>query len=134
MDLYNSVFSVLNRELLTQTGISLAKFDAMAQLSRYPNGISMSDLSTALRVSNGNVSGLVNRMIKEDLVQKQISQSDRRSFHATLTVKGKEKFAQALITHKDVLANLFADLEPEQLSQTVSDLRHLAGNLSSRGI
>ncbi|WP_166418709.1 MarR family winged helix-turn-helix transcriptional regulator [Cochlodiniinecator piscidefendens] len=130
MSLHTTVFSELNRRLSNETSISLAKFDTMAQLYRFPDGISMSDLSSALRVSNGNVSGLVNRLIKDGYVCKEMSREDRRSFRATLTEKGRAKFEEALDVHQNVLADLLGTLSPDELSNTASLLRGLAVKLN----
>ena len=71
--LHGLVFSDLNKRMLEETGLSLAKFDAMAQLDRNAEGLSMGQLSGALKVTNGNVSGLVNRLIKDGMVVKAMS-------------------------------------------------------------
>mgnify|MGYP003624207540 FL=1 len=130
MGIHSSIFAELNRKLSDQTGISLTKFDAMAQLDRYPEGISMGELSSALRVTNGNVSGLVSRLIKDDLVFREMSQEDRRSFRVKLTPTGKAKFAQALKVHQDVLSDMFSKVAPEELSNTVKMLRNLSSKLA----
>ena len=133
LGLHGSLFSELNHALSDQCGISLAKFDTMAQLYRFPDGISMSNLSAALRVSNGNVSGLVNRLIKDDLVCKEMSPDDRRSFSAKLTDTGKAKFENALILHQQVLSEAFGDLSPDEASETLATLRNLSAKLRNEG-
>ncbi len=130
LGLHSSIFSELNRTLSDQAGVSLAKFDTMAQLHRYPDGISMSRLSDALRVSNGNVSGLVNRLIKDNLVCKEMSALDRRSFQAKLTEKGKGKFEQALLVHQKFLSRVFAELSPGELSEINGVLKGLSQKLN----
>ncbi|KIC39082.1 hypothetical protein RA27_17540 [Ruegeria sp. ANG-R] len=132
MSLHSVVFSELNRALSDQCGISLPKFDTMAHLYRFPDGMSMSNLSNALRVSNGNVSGLVNRLIKEGLVQKEMSLEDRRSFRARLTNEGKDKFEDALRVHQEVLADMFADLHPEEMTKIAATIRDLLVKLGAR--
>ncbi len=128
--LHRVIFAELNRVLLDQVGISLAKFDALAQLYRYPDGLNMSQLSKALKVSNGNVSGLVNRLVKDGLVAKAMAKEDRRSFNAMLTLEGKEAFEKALGKHRMALSKFFEDLPPEELSETVDALRGLVGKLN----
>lgn len=123
--LHGLVFADLNRRMLDETGLSLAKFDAMAQLERRPEGLSMGQLSGALKVTNGNVSGLVNRLIKDGMVVKAMSSEDRRSFSAKLTGLGQEKFKQASEAHNRILAALL---------DGVSDQEMESANLSLRGV
>ncbi len=131
MRMHGTVSTELNRKLSAEVGISLAKFDTMSHLYRFPDGLSMSELSDALRVSNGNVSGLVNRLIREGFVFKEMSKTDRRSFQARLTDLGKATFEEALQTHRHVLSKLFSQTNPKALTATLQNLRSLNNNLVS---
>lgn len=122
---YNVVYPELNRQLKERTGISISKFDVMAQLARYPDGLSMGELSTKLKVSNGNVSGLINRLRKEELVDKSMSADDRRSFVAVLTPGGRQKFEEAAALHADVLAACFLHLGRDRLAETTAMLKSI---------
>src|SRR3978361_397055 len=42
--------------------VTLPRFDLMAQLDRVPEGMTLSDVSKRMMVSNGNVTGLVERL------------------------------------------------------------------------
>src|SRR5690606_31303841 len=50
------------RERLRGLETTLPRFDVMAALSRAPDGLKMTELSNVLRVSNGNVTGIVDRL------------------------------------------------------------------------
>ncbi len=43
--------------------VTLPRFDLMAQLDRAPDGMTLSDVSKRMMVSNGNVTGLVERLV-----------------------------------------------------------------------
>ena len=49
----------LRKRLRADHGTTLPRFDVMAELYRYPDGLRMSDLSDHLRVSNGNVTAFL---------------------------------------------------------------------------
>ncbi|TIX32080.1 MAG: winged helix-turn-helix transcriptional regulator, partial [Mesorhizobium sp.] len=51
----------LRERLKTEFNTTLPRFDVMAALYRSPEGMLMSDLSRFLLVSNGNVTGIVDR-------------------------------------------------------------------------
>lgn len=120
--LHGLVFPILNRRMLEETGLSLAKFDAMAQLARNPDGLSMGRLSDALKVTNGNVSGLVNRLIKDGVVVKVMSTGDRRSFLAKLTDEGQVKFKQASEAHNRLLAAMLSEVSEKEMTEANSTL------------
>src|ERR1700750_1290344 len=42
--------------------VTLPRFDLMAQLDKAPDGMTLSDVSKRMMVSNGNVTGLVERL------------------------------------------------------------------------
>ncbi|RWP88564.1 MAG: enoyl-CoA hydratase family protein [Mesorhizobium sp.] len=58
----------LRERLKKEFNTTLPRFDVMAALYRAPEGMLMSDLSRFLLVSNGNVTGIVDRLVSEGLV------------------------------------------------------------------
>lgn len=130
---HNTIFPELNKNLRDNAGIGLAKFDVLAQLMRKPDGITMGELSRALKVSNGNVSGLVNRLIKDGLVSKSMSETDRRSFSVVLTEQGLATFHEALTFHQETLAEIMADVGKEVLGDATEPLRQIADRLKRQG-
>ncbi|MCX7565976.1 MarR family transcriptional regulator [Sulfitobacter sp. F26169L] len=114
-------------------GIGLAKLDVLAQLMRHPDGMSMGDLSVALKVTNGNVSGLVNRLVKDGLVSKEISATDRRSVNAKLTEDGRAIFETAMQFHETTLAECMADIGAETLIAVAEPLRRISDKLKLKG-
>ena len=60
----------LRDRLSQEFDTTLPRFDVMAALYRTPDGMLMSDLSRFLLVSNGNVTGIVDRLVSEGLVQR----------------------------------------------------------------
>ena len=58
---------------------TLPRFDVLAALERHPQGLKMSALSEFLMVSNGNVTGVVSRLIEDGLITRTVDRADRRS-------------------------------------------------------
>src|SRR5919202_5627549 len=44
--------------------VTLPRFDLMAQLDKAPDGLTLSDVSKRMMVSNGNITALVERLMK----------------------------------------------------------------------
>ena len=57
--------------LREEFGITLPKFDLLSQLDRAEEGLTMGELSRRLMVTNGNVTGLIDRLVTEGLVARQ---------------------------------------------------------------
>jgi DNA-binding MarR family transcriptional regulator len=106
---------------------TLPRFDVLAALEREPDGLTMSQLSAALLVSNGNVTGIVNRLIEELLVVRTLESDDRRIATVRLTRKGRDAFHRMARAHEQWVDKMFAGLsEPqmEQLMKLLAAVRH----------
>lgn len=79
---------------------TLPRFDVMAALSRHPEGLKMSQLSGVLRVSNGNVTGIADRLAEEGLVERVPVPGDRRAMILRLTPAGDVEFATQAAAHE----------------------------------
>jgi MarR family transcriptional regulator, organic hydroperoxide resistance regulator len=78
---------------LKAIGLSVAQFDLLSTLTE-SEGISQRDLAERLYVTKGNVSGLVDRLVDAELVDRRAIPGDRRSYALHLTPKGRQ-LAQA---------------------------------------
>ncbi len=100
--------------LQNEFGTTLPRFDVLAALERSPDGLTMSELSNRLLVSNGNVTGLVARLQEDGLVKRTQSKDDGRSFRVCLTRKGKNLFVPIAAQHETFVETMLADLSPRQ--------------------
>lgn len=119
----------IGRRLREEYGISLARFDLMSVLHRHDEGLTMSEVGRHLRVSGGNVTGLVDRLEKEGLVARQQHPSDRRSIVVCLTPRGHEIFIDMARHHKEWVAEIFAwlgDHEIDELYDLLTTVRDSA--------
>jgi DNA-binding MarR family transcriptional regulator len=89
-------------------GTTLPRFDLMAQLDRAPEGLTMSELSSRLMVSGGNVTGLVESLRREGLVARTTHAKDRRSLIIRLTAKGRRLFRSMTPVHEKWIDTLFS--------------------------
>jgi DNA-binding MarR family transcriptional regulator len=113
---------------------TLPRFDVLAALERQPDGLTMSQLSAALLVSNGNVTGVVNRMIEELLVVRTAESDDRRVATVRLTRKGREAFLKMAAVHEKWIDTMFTDLSDAQEEQLIKLLGALGGSIQKHTI
>ena len=121
----------IRRRLRLRFGISLPRFDYLAQLYRAPDGLKMKDLSRQLMVTGGNVTGLTDELEREGLVQRESSPTDRRSWIVRLTDPGRSGFKAMAAEHEQWILELFAGLEPKAVQLLHSQLGVLRVHLTN---
>lgn len=125
----NMISSEVRQRLRMEFGLTLPQFDLMAQLYREPDGLRLSDLSRRMMVSNGNLTGLVERLAGEGLVTREAAPADRRVFVVRLTDQGTRRFAIVARAHEDWIAALFAGLDRATLAALMRDLGGLKASV-----
>ena len=80
----------VRRRLRDSFEVTLPRFDLLAQLDRAPKGMTLGELSQRMMVSNGNVTGLVDRLVEQGLINRRPSPKDRRAQIVSLTAGGEE--------------------------------------------
>jgi len=122
---------VRNR-LRTEFATTLPRFDLLAQLERYPDGLSMRELSQRLMVTGGNVTGITDQLEAEGLVQRETHRSDRRSFTVRLTPAGKRSFRKMAQTHEQWVVELFEGWSSTEKTQVYTLLAKLKQSLETK--
>ncbi len=120
LKLTSGIEAELRRQLRNGHGTTLPRFDVMAALSRYPEGLKMGDLSGYLKVSNGNVTGIVDRLTEEGLALRVAVPGDRRAQLARLTPKGQATFDALARQHEGWVDRLLARLSAEDAATLTS--------------
>ena len=115
--LTNMIEGRVRRRLRAAYGITLPRFDVMAVLYGAQEGLSMGELSRRLMVSNGNVTGIVERLEGEGLVHRRRRPEDRRSRLVRLTDAGREAFDAMGAEHENWIAAMLSELSEEETEQ-----------------
>ena len=111
------VESEIRRRLRKEFETTLPRFDLMAQLERAHDGMSLNELSKRMMVTNGNVTGLVERLVAEKLVDRRPAPNDRRAQIVRLTAKGRQVFQRMATAHGDWLAAMFFGLSEGEVEE-----------------
>lgn len=112
----------LRERLRANFAITLPQFDVMATLARHQHGITMTELSRQLMVSNGNVTGIIDRLAAEKLVLRQAPASDRRSFIVRLTPKGMAQFSTMAKAHENWIDELLVEIDAPEAESMIERL------------
>jgi DNA-binding MarR family transcriptional regulator len=121
------------RERLRGLDTTLPRFDVMAALSRAPEGLKMSALSSVLRVSNGNVTGIVDRLEAEGLAVRLPVEGDRRAMLVRLTPRGAAEFARLAAAHEAWVDNLLGAVSHGEAEHLTEQLKAVRDRLATRG-
>ena len=113
---------------------TLPRFDVLAALERHPRGLKMSALSEFLMVSNGNVTGVVSRLIEDGLITRTVDRSDRRYASVRLTRKGRDSFAKMAAANERWMESMFSDLSAGQAEELMRLLVRLRGSIEAHPI
>ncbi len=105
----------LRERLRVEFDTTLPRFDVMAALYRAEAGLKMSELSGVLRVSNGNVTGIVDRLVNDGLIVRVPVDNDRRAMVVRLTGSGREHFARMAEQHETWINTLLSDVAPDDI-------------------
>ncbi|MFL6824776.1 MAG: MarR family winged helix-turn-helix transcriptional regulator [Xanthobacteraceae bacterium] len=105
----------VRRRLRDSFDVTLPRFDLMAQLYRAPKPMTLGELSQRMMVSNGNVTGLVDRLVDQGLLSRRISPKDRRAQLVSLTAEGRRFFRAMARANGDWIADMLADLSSDEI-------------------
>ncbi len=116
----------LRENLRTEFGSTLPRFDVMAALNRNKDGMKMSAISSALMVSNGNVTGIVDRLVSEGLVIREAVPGDRRAMRVRLTKRGQVEFGQQAAAHEAWIDTLLESFSADNATEMIKCLDTVA--------
>jgi DNA-binding MarR family transcriptional regulator len=86
-----------------------------------------------LIVSNGNVTGIVDRLVADRLVARRPAPDDRRSFLVRLTPKGDAEFAAVARAHQQWVDRLLSDFDGDEAETIIAHLDGLGTRTRNGG-
>ena len=122
----NLIEKTVRTRLADEFSTTLPRFDVLATLERAPDGLQLGELSRLLRVSNGNVTGIVARLAQEGLVDRRSQSGDARVVRVSLTPAGRAAFGPMARAHEAWIEQLtqgFDAADQEALLELLTRLR-----------
>jgi DNA-binding MarR family transcriptional regulator len=127
-----TIEAALRERLAKQFDTTLPRFDVLAALYRTPHGMLMSDLSRFLLVSNGNVTGIVDRLVSDGLVARGRRDGDRRISIVRLTPVGRNSFRAMAAAHERWVGELLDGVSKSDAQRLTSMLKTFRSNWEAR--
>ena len=130
LDMNSRLTARLNRELQDESGLSIADFSVLVQLSEHVDArMRVLELARALRWEKSRLSHQLSRMQQRGLVERSNCTEDRRGAFMLLTDRGREAIEQAAPRHVEAVRQyLFDALTDDQ----VRTLEAIAGVVVAR--
>jgi DNA-binding MarR family transcriptional regulator len=119
----------VRQRLRERFATTLPRFDLLAQLDRAPKGLTMGELSSRLMVSNGNVTGLTEALVRDGLVSRVPEPEDRRSLRIRLTPAGKRAFDTMTPVHEQWIDTMMQGLSRAEMAHLIELLGKLKQSL-----
>ena len=102
-----AISAALERELGDRHALGVSEFEVLDRLAESPDGqCRAQELAESVHLSQSALSRLVDRLVKNSLVERCACDMDRRGIFVVLTAEGLRRRAEAAVTHRDVLARL----------------------------
>lgn len=116
---------------LSQGLITLQQYTTMEYLHQM--GISkMNELAKAINLQMSSTTGLIDRLVKQDLVKRERSEEDRRAVFVDLTKKGYSVLKEIHQQKQESIQNLFSKLSSKDRMQYLEIIEKLVGDLSGQ--
>jgi DNA-binding MarR family transcriptional regulator len=125
----------MNRQLRSESGISLSDFDVLVALTSDPDGkMTVSALATRIGWERSRLSHHLRRMRDSGLVDTAQSTSDRRATEVALTDAGSQKLREASPSHiRFVQRAFFGGLASEEVTAMTSTFEKIYDGLIEHG-
>ena len=122
-------------EFLRPFGLTDVQFNLM-MLLKYQcdkeEGLSQAQLSNMMLVNRANITTLIDRMEKTDLVVRTHAPSDRRTNIVKLTSKGKALLARIEPLYTEEVKRIMAALKKDEQKTVIEMLEKIRGNITGK--
>lgn len=120
---YNSVMAHSNRSIQSH-GLNSTEFGVLDVL--YHRGPQpLQKIGEKVLISSGNITYVVDKLQKKNLLVRRASAEDRRVIYAELTDEGTELFERIFSEHKEKIVDAVSGLSDEEKQQAAVLLRKL---------
>jgi MarR family transcriptional regulator, 2-MHQ and catechol-resistance regulon repressor len=120
----HDTFNHLTSANIHEFGLTPAQFGAVESLGHL-GPMLIGDLTKKHLVSGGNMTVVIDNLEKAGIVERIVSEEDRRAFYVRLTSKGKRLFSKIFIKHASYVAKLatvLTETEQEELGRLLKKL------------
>jgi DNA-binding MarR family transcriptional regulator len=127
---YWRYWDFLETEMRREHGMSMSRYDVLAQLDLAGGRLRLSELATRIWLSPSGLSKLLDRMDASGLIVRAPDSNDARSWFAVLTPRGRSLVRRARTAHHARLASTFGTaLSDRDLAELVRAMERLSASM-----
>ena len=119
---FSRIERVLMQYIAQEYNSSLPRYDVLTALALNGGGLTMGELAALLRVSKGNITGVVRRLKSDGLVKKATSKDDRRIQSVTISAEGQQLWEAMHRDYDRIISELFAGQSDDQIRALTKSL------------
>jgi MarR family 2-MHQ and catechol resistance regulon transcriptional repressor len=124
----SAIFHKKNAEHLKNFGVTAAQY-AVIECLGHLGPMLMGELCKKMLVSGGNMTVVVDNLVKEGLVERVPSDGDRRAIMVRFTPKGQKIFDDSFVKHAGYLTEMASVITSQEQEELGRLLRKLGCNL-----
>lgn len=130
---YNMMVREARQRVVTRWSLTLPQFEVLAELDRADEGgVTFVELSRLLLVTSGNLTGIVDRLEEQRLVERRPDGKDRRVIRVALTDKGRKVTSHMLPAHAVDIEEILSFMPRAALTELSQLLGQLRDGLHAR--
>lgn len=114
----------VTRQHLASRGLTMPRFWVLAHVEKQPD-ITMGELKESMHLAGSSVSGLVDQLIADGLLQRKRDKADRRIVRLSLTAAGKRQVEETLEFRYDQIAGAIQGLSKQEVRTTTGVLEQI---------
>lgn len=122
-DINNKITNDINREFVN-TGFTLSQLNVIKELAQ-ENQLMVSELGQRMGLTNSTVSGILDRLEKQKMIERVRSQIDRRVVYVKLTPEGFSQVGRLRDIIDNYFNHLFFGVSEEKLKEIQNGLTTL---------
>lgn len=127
--MYPRYWDFLDAQMRREHGVTMSRYDVMAQLDLAGGRLGLSELATRIWLSPSGLSKLLDRMDASGLTLREPDPSDARSWFAVLTPDGRSRVRRARDSHHALVASTFGSaLSDRDLADLVRAMQRLGAS------
>lgn len=124
---------LFGREIRLATGVTPAQFRVLQIISEH-GFVTAKTISLRMQVSQGTVTSLVDKLVRDGLARREKSNEDRRQIHIMLTDAGRETLVDAPDPLQQRFVRKFHALEEWEQAMLVANLERVAAMLDAEDL
>jgi DNA-binding MarR family transcriptional regulator len=130
---YTRMWEQVEAQMRRDTGLTMARYDVLAQLDMSGGRLGLTDLASSILLSQSGLSKLLDRMEASGLVRRDPDPRDGRAAIAAITPQGRSLIMKARQSHHEFLRQTFAEaLNEDDLADLARVMDQIGASIPGR--